>query len=152
MMDTGVRIQQALTLKRRKVDFDNCLITVKGKGNKERTIPFSVELRKRLRKFTSQHSFELVFCTKPGTKLLYDRMRRDFQKLMTKLGIKGFDSSFHCFRRTIARNYVRSGGNLFYLQKSLGHTTLTMSRRYVELETEDLQEMHTRTSLLNKLR
>jgi integrase/recombinase XerD len=149
-LDTGVRIEEALSLQRGKVDFDNLLITVRGKGSKERTIPFSLELRKVLFRYL-KHNHELVFCTLNGYHLMYDNCRRDFKKLLDKLGIS-CEGSFHVLRRTFARNYVRFGGNLFYLQKALGHTTLTMSRRYVELETEDLSKMHGKVSVLSRIR
>lgn len=150
-LDTGVRVEEALTLRRSKLDFDNLLLTVKGKGNKERVIPFSVELRKHLFKLVRTHNHELVFCSRHGSRLLYDNCRRDFKKLLGKLGIE-IEGSFHVLRRTFARNFVRSGGNLFYLQKFLGHTTLTMARKYVELEIADLQIAHSNYSPLQCLR
>lgn len=152
LLDCGIRINEALTLERSKVDLDNLLITVMGKGAKERMIPISLELRKVLFKYLRTHDFEMVFPSKYGSKLGYDNVRRDFNKLVEKLGIEGFDGCFHAFRRCFARNFVRSGGNLFYLQKMLGHTTLKMSREYVELEIEDVQKEQNRTSLLNRLR
>lgn len=152
VMDTGVRISEALDLRKEKIDFDNLLLTVRGKGNKERPIPMSLELRKVLWKFSKRHGYELMFPTRNGTRLLYDNTRRDFRKLCEKLKIDGFDGSFHAFRRKFARSYVKNGGNLFYLMKALGHTTLTMSKKYVEVETEELKEMHVRTSLLSRVR
>ena len=152
LMDTGIRINEALTLKRSNVDFDNLLISVVGKGDKERMVPFSFELRKALFAFLRLHDFELVFSNRYGNRLTYNNVRREFSSLIQRLGIEGFDGSFHAFRRCFARNFVRNGGNLFYLQKLLGHTTLKMSREYVELETEDLQKEQHRTSLLNRLR
>jgi integrase/recombinase XerD len=150
-LDAGLRVEEALTLQRSKLDFDNLLLTVRGKGSKERTIPFSIELRKVLFRYLRGSKHELVFCTKNGYRLLYDNCRRDFKKLLDQLGIT-VEGSFHILRRTFARNYVRFGGNLFYLQKALGHTTLTMSRRYVELETEDLSKMHGKVSVLSRIR
>ena len=46
IVDCGVRIEEALTLELSKVDLENLLLTVYGKGNKERIIPMSFELRK----------------------------------------------------------------------------------------------------------
>jgi integrase/recombinase XerD len=47
-IDTGCRIDELLTVKRANVDPENLLITVKGKGSKERTIPISLECRNEL--------------------------------------------------------------------------------------------------------
>lgn len=152
VIDTGIRINEALTLTRDKIDFDNLLVTVKGKGNKERIVPISLECRKILFKFLNSHRFELVFPTKLGGHLLYDNTRRDFKRLMSQLGITAFDGSFHAFRRFFARSYVRNGGNVFYLQRMLGHTTLTMSKKYVDVEMQDLQITHLKTSILNRMR
>lgn len=152
VLDTGIRISEALELRRDKVDFNNLLLIVRGKGNKERPVPMSLELRKVLWKFSQKHTFDLMFPNRDGGRLLYDNTRRDFRKLCERLGIDGFDGSFHAFRRKFARSYVKNGGNLFYLMKALGHTTLTMSKKYVEVETDDLKDMHYKTSLLSRIR
>jgi len=151
LLDTGCRIDETLTLTRDRVDLDNLLITVTGKGQKERIIPFSVELRKILYRYLREHKFPLVFCTRDGGKLNYHNLIRDYRNMCEKLKIERI-GSFHRFRHTFALNYVRSGGGLFHLQKQLGHSTLTMTRRYTELETKDLQETHAKTSILGRLR
>jgi integrase/recombinase XerD len=51
LADTGLRISEALGLTVDRVDFDNLLLTVKGKGSKERVVPFSYELRRILWKY-----------------------------------------------------------------------------------------------------
>jgi integrase/recombinase XerD len=152
LIDTGIRIEEALTLTRNKVDFENCLITVRGKGNKERIIPMSFELRKILFQYAKKHPSEVFFPTRSGGRLEYHNTLRDFKLLARKLNIEGVRISFHTLRHTFAVNYVRSGGNLFYLQKALGHESLQMTRRYTELNEEDLKMMQTKTSLLNRLR
>lgn len=48
VMDTGLRISEALGLRERDIDSDNLILKVFGKGQKERLVPFSPELRKRL--------------------------------------------------------------------------------------------------------
>ena len=48
LLDTGCRIDEALTLRVGDCDMDNLLLTVTGKGRKQRRIPFSFELRRKL--------------------------------------------------------------------------------------------------------
>lgn len=152
LIDAGIRIDEALTLTRDKVDLDNYLITVMGKGQKERILPFSVECRKVLYRYLAKHKFNLVFCTRDGCKLSYWNTLRDFKSLAKELGITGVRVSFHTLRHTFAYQYIKGGGNMFALQKSFGHTNLQMTRGYAELQTEDLQEAHLKTSLLSRPR
>ncbi len=151
-LDTGCRISELLTLDKEGIDFDNLLIRVKGKGNKERVVPFSFEVRKVLWKFTEGHQFNVVFPNTHGGRLLYDNCRRDYNRLLKKIGIEKCDQSFHSLRRAFAKNYVKSGGDVFHLQRTLGHRDLKTTRSYVDLDTEDLSVMHRRTSLLSRLR
>ncbi len=150
LIDTGVRIEEALTLTRDKINLDNLTMTVFGKGSKERVVPISLELRKILFKYLNTHKFDLVFCTRQGMKFDYFNARTDFRLLCKKLHIQS--EGFHCFRRTFARNYLKRGGNLFYLQAAMGHSRLETTRRYVEVELEDLKRTHTSVSLLSRLR
>ena len=151
MIDTGIRINEAINIEKSKIDFENLLLSVIGKGNKERIVPFSYELRKVLFKYAATQQFELLFCTKNGCKVTYDNILRDFYILVKKLGIEP-DGAFHAFRRTFATNYVRNGGNPLVLQRMLGHTTLQQTNVYIKLVSEDLQKEQHRTSLLNRLR
>lgn len=151
MMETGLRVNEVLTLEKVKVDFDNLLLTVLGKGSKERIVPFSYEFRKIFVRYLAKHKFDLIFCTSTGGKLRYDNFLRDFNNLMKKLKIEP-DGAFHGFRRTFATNYIRNGGSPLVLQRLLGHTTLQQTTAYVKLVTDDLQKEQHRTSLLNRLR
>ncbi|MBA2339232.1 MAG: tyrosine-type recombinase/integrase [Pyrinomonadaceae bacterium] len=152
LIDTGVRIDEALSLRRNDVDFDSLLVLVRGKGKKQRLIPFSLEFRKSLFKFLTKHSFDLVFCTRNGTRYSYVNCWRDFRILADKLGIEGVRVSPHTIRHTFARNYLREDGNVFYLSRALGHTNIQTTKQYIEVETEDLQEAHLKTSILSRLR
>jgi integrase/recombinase XerD len=48
----------------------------------------------------------------------------------------------------MAVNYLRRGGSVFHLQRVLGHSSLDMTRRYSNLNAEDLQAVHQKISLL----
>jgi integrase/recombinase XerD len=145
LLDTGCRISEVLGVRVQDVDLDNLLLTVTGKGQKQRKVPFSFELRKHLCKGLTHG---LVFGTLHGRALDRHVIARDVKLLCKKLGFTPPERTLHAFRHTFAVNYIRRGGSVFHLQKVLGHSTLEMTRRYANLMTDDLQEIHQRVSLL----
>lgn len=149
-MDTGIRINELLGLRRTDVDFDNLILKVLGKGNKHRLVPMSIELRKVLYRYLSKHNFPLVFCTQHGTQLTQRNSDRDLKLFLRKVGgLENVRCSFHTFRHTFAVNYLRKGGNLYYLQRILGHSTITTTEKYLKsLGIADLLKVHDGLSLL----
>jgi site-specific recombinase XerD len=153
ILDTGLRISEALSLKTlTDIDLDQAVIIVRhGKGGKSRIVPISHQLRRLLFKFTQKDQpqyGDLLFFADAGEPLEQRNALRDFKHVCDKLGITGVRCSFHTLRHSFALAYVKHGGDVFRLQRILGHSKLEMSRRYVNLSLSDLQEVHQRLSLL----
>lgn len=159
LIDCGVRINELLNIEKSRVDFDNLIITVKGKGKKERMVPMSIELRRTLHRYSTRHRFSrfdtpYFFCTSNGTKMTYRNAYRDMERLFEKVGVDKaeMDGFFHQFRRGFAKNYIRNGGSISYLQVALGHSTLEMTQHYVSPDDEDIRLAHHRLSPLSRLK
>lgn len=154
LCDTAARIDELLSLRWEDVDFDNLLLTLHGKGRKDRKTPISLELRRRLFLWqrTSETKAGLVFGTRGGTKQGRRNVLRDVKALCRELGFEPPARTLHSFRHTFALNYLRNGGSVFHLQRMLGHSSLEMTRRYANLTTADLQAVHERFSLLGNAR
>jgi integrase/recombinase XerD len=151
LLDTGARISEALSLHVSDVDMDNLLVTVNGKGRKQRVIPFSFALRKAIFRFVADfNQTDLLFTTTAGVPVRRMTALRSIKLLCRKLGFNPPARTVHAFRHTFSINYLRRGGSVFHLQKVLGHSTLEMTRRYANLVTADLQAVHERVSLLSK--
>ena len=153
LLDTGCRISEALTLRISEINLENLLVTLDGKGSKQRVVPFSFELRKAMVRYCKESNRtpdHLLFANSTQTKLGRRNVLRDVKLLCRKLGFAPPCRTLHAFRHTFAVNYLRRGGSVFHLQKVLGHSTLEMTRRYANLVTADLQAMHERVSLLTK--
>jgi integrase/recombinase XerD len=153
LLDTGCRISEALTLRVKEIDFDNLLVTLNGKGDKQRVVPFSFELRKAMFRYCKEFARNperLLFANASETELTRDNVLRNVKALCRKLGFEPPRRTLHSFRHSFALNYLRRGGSVFHLQKVLGHSTLEMTRRYANLVTTDLQAIHERISLLSK--
>ena len=152
LLDTGCRISEALSLRVSEIDMNNLLITLDGKGRKQRVVPFSFELKRALFRFIrdcARKPDRLLLASRSETKLGRRVMLRDVKLLCGRLGFNPPGRTLHAFRHTFAVNYLRRGGSVFHLQKVLGHSTLEMTRRYANLVTADLQAVHERVSLLS---
>jgi integrase/recombinase XerD len=154
VIDTGVRIDEALTLRRSDVDLDSLLVTVFGKGRKERRVPFSFELRKVLFRWERIRvrqcpCCELMFPSRQGTSWDQRNSLRGLHLLQDKLALPVF--GWHRLRHTFATNYLRQGGDIVRLSMVLGHTQITTTQRYLHLLTEDLSASHQKVSILNRL-
>ena len=60
-------------------------------------------------------------------------------------------TSCHLFRHTFAKKWVLSGGDIFRLQKILGHSDITVTREYVNMFSPDLQRDFERFNPLDQI-
>lgn len=143
LIDTGIRIDEALGLEFKNVDFDNLNLKVLGKGNKERIVPFSLEFRKHLFRYTSRNPGRYVFAARSGQRLMYRNAYRDIKALFSRLDIDGEHVHPHAFRHFFAVNYLRKGGDLYRLSRILGHTSTQTTTLYLRSMTaEQVAEGH----------
>jgi site-specific recombinase XerD len=106
VLDMGCRISEALGMRLQDCDFDNLLLTVIGKGSKERKIPMSFELRKALVRYVADfcpHHHMLVFSTRRGGKLGRRVVLRDVKMLCKRLGFNPLVRMLFVSRKYCAR-------------------------------------------------
>jgi len=130
------------------------VLKVFGKGRKERLVPFSPELRKRLYRFEQLKAkkgirSELVLAGFHDARWEKRNSSTSLYRLQRKLGLPTF--GWHRLRHTFATNYLRHGGDIVRLSMVLGHTQITTTQRSLHLLTEDLSASHQRVSILNRL-
>lgn len=154
-LDCGLRRSEIIDLKIDNVRFEQSLIRVVGKGNKERLVPLGVLSKKLLYKyiyhFRPLEDIETnrVFLNQDRTPITVDSIRSLFQRLKTSSGIKRLHP--HLLRHTFATYYLINGGDSLTLQIILGHTTLKMVTTYIHLaNTVKLYEKN-KNSLLDTL-
>jgi integrase/recombinase XerD len=161
LLETGLRISEALSLKVSDVDMVHCRLKVVGKGRKERMVKFNPELRRRLDMFINLPEHRkaqkrwgedcYLFCTRDGGPLRYDNVRRDYKDLCEAMGVKKV-GGFHRFRHHFGSNYVKRGGNVFELSDQLGHADLKTTRIYVTVDEAQLEKTNAKTSILGNWR
>jgi integrase/recombinase XerD len=112
ILDTGCRIDELLSARCSAIDLDNLLLTVVGKGDKQRIVPFSFELRKRLVRFAQVRDkrgilSEWMFSARNGGRWHQRNALRSYYLLPGRIGIP--KSGFHRLRHTFATQYLRHG-------------------------------------------
>jgi len=142
LLDTGLRLSEALSLKVDDIEGDG-VVTVLGKGSKERRVSLSRTLQAQLRPYLRARHAALeaidrpespwVFPNDAGGRLSPRAIRMRMKLYADAAGIRGVRVSPHTLRHTYALHWVQSGGDVFTLQRTLGHSSLAMTRRYVEL-------------------
>ncbi|MFC2063383.1 tyrosine-type recombinase/integrase [Chloroflexota bacterium] len=158
LLDTGIRLSELINLKVSDIDFIESCILVKGKGNKERVVPFGSQVRRTLRRYITYHRPDPDFPGIGETFLSNDGFPlkpRAIQSILTRLGKKislsGVNTNAHRFRHTFARNYLLNGGDVFSLQKILGHSSLEVVKIYVNLITSDVLSQHRKFSPVDNM-
>lgn len=158
MIDTGFRASEICSLKVGSFDMDTRHVRVLGKGNKERSSRLGPAAYKVIYQFlqeSGKQPGQFVFCCDRGISSGEPLSRGGLLKLFTRLGkvagIKG-PCSPHMMRRYFSVTFlkpivtngqiVQDGGNPMALKEMLGHTTLTMTNRYVVLSQIDFDSQH----------
>ena len=158
LLDTGIRLSEALGLRVHDIDIDGCTLKVLGKGNKERYVGFSPVLERHLRRYLVRRAVALqgigqiesawVFPNQQGGQGGAKGFQMRLKTYGDDAGVTRVRVSPHTFRHTFAVWFVRKGGSPFHLQKILGHTSLDMSRRYCDLADTDFISKHQELSPL----
>jgi site-specific recombinase XerD len=157
MLDTGLRVSEAAALKIRDVDFEAGRCRVMGKGSKERIVPIGRRARKALRRYLvvsgRVHDLDTpVFGRQGGGALSVVGLQHLIQRVVAQSSLS-LRCSPHVLRHTFARGFLTNGGDVFSLQRILGHSpaSLQVTRRYVNLLDDDLRETHRRASPVDRL-
>jgi integrase/recombinase XerD len=139
---TGNRLRTTINLKIGHLDFDNSLILMgKTKNGRQQLIPMSKSLAGILQEYLSYRKGEdedYVFCDIRGRQLTRDGTNTIMRKHHLSLGVT--KTSVHSYRHTFAKKWILNGGDIFRLQKLLGHSSMEMVKNYVEMFNEDLKQ------------
>ncbi|HEY8387099.1 MAG TPA: tyrosine-type recombinase/integrase [Parasegetibacter sp.] len=148
---TGMRRSELINLREDQLDTGNTQLKILGKGNKERIIPLSAELMKRLTEYSKgkREEFEapdteVLLVNKKGKKLsqhaVYDAVRRNLS-LVTTMEKK----SPHVLRHTFATHLANNGAELNAIKELLGHSSLASTQIYTHNSIEKLKDIHSKT-------
>lgn len=153
LLDTGIRASELCNLSLDDIDLKMGTAKVRGKGRmdhgrgKERIVYFSKATSKAIWRYLSERpetTFENVFLTQDGNPIARDRLYTMLKRIGKRAGVNGVHP--HRFRHTFAISFLRNGGDVYSLQRLLGHTSLDMVKRYLKIAESDAASAHRRAS------
>ena len=144
VLGTGNRASSICNVKITDVNYANKEIYINvTKNKKPQVIPLSSSLEIVLKEYCRiwRRAADIdgyLFCNIGEEKLTTNALRQAFGRYCKERGVSR--TNIHGLRHNFAKGWVQNNGNMFALQKILGHSTLDMTRRYVKIFSEDLKE------------
>jgi len=149
LADTGIRASELISLKITDLDPHTGTLMIRhGKGNKQRTAYLEKTALRAIRRYLKERdsNSQFLFLTETGTPLTFAGLREIVRRLASRVSIPV--PGLHDFRRFFALQSLRNGMDLLTLSRLLGHTSITTTQRYLNLDTTDLQLAHKKYSPL----
>jgi len=156
VLATGNRAGTVRNILMDDINFSESEIFIrKTKANKSMILPMSPALKKVMKEFIRKwradaSETDYLFPNVGNKPISENALWDSYAKYCRDRGVK--NTSIHAMRHTFAKDYIRNNGDVFRLQKILGHSTLEMTRRYVNMFSEDLKEDYERFSPLDTLK
>ncbi len=153
LLDTGLRVSEAAGIGLADLRPDGT-IKVRGKGARERVVPVGAATRRAIAGVLEGRAPSAgdapLFTGAAGGRLTLTGIQQLLRRLRTRAGVARRCNP-HTFRHTFAHRYLMNGGDVFTLQRMLGHSSLEMVRRYVALADGDMATRHRAASPADNL-
>jgi len=152
---TGMRVSEVVSRNMDDIDFATGMVRVKGKGSKERIVPFGSAAAEALQKWFPQRDQltmgrisrgheperEAVFLNSRGARLT----ARSVERLVAAYGVRagiGVRVTPHALRHSFATHLLEMGLDLRTVQELLGHVSLSTTQKYTHLNMDHLTRVY----------
>jgi tyrosine recombinase XerC len=146
---TGIRVSELVGINREDINFTERLICIRGKGKKERLVPFGSKAEKSLRAYLrvrskinkGQVEEKPLFLNYRGKKLSSRTVERTVDKYILRSALRRKISP-HSLRHSFASHLLSRGADLRVIQELLGHESLATTQKYTHLDLKHLLEVY----------
>ena len=155
LYSTGMRVSELVSLDMNRLDFDSKMVTVTGKGNKERLLPMGRPAVEALSAYFPQRETLILNRIKRGKRAEKDALflngrgsritSRSIERLVgTYSDRAGITSRVtpHALRHSFATHLLEMGADLRSVQELLGHESLSTTQKYTHLNMDHLMEVY----------
>lgn len=151
MFASGLRASEVVNLTFNQVDFDNRIMKVSGKGNKDRLVPFTNSAKEAmlnyingLRKDLLKEDIKYIFLNSKGNKMTVRGLEYILDEIEAKTGLYGKIHP-HMLRHSFATKMLNRGADLRTIQELLGHSSIETTSIYTHVAYENMKETYEKT-------
>ena len=144
----GLRISEAINMKTNELPL-NTSVLVKGKGKKERMVPILNITNQAIENYTKQCPYpisnsEYVFLGIRGNRMLPRSFQKAMERARNSIGLPS-STTPHSLRHSYATHLLNAGTDLRSIQKLLGHSSLSSTQIYTQIEQKRLLQVYKST-------
>ena len=146
---TGLRVSELINLKQSQINFNQGVLRIIGKGDRERLIPLGEESQRWLKNFIDgprmdillERQTDYLFPTRRGDRMTRQAFWHIIKRYAAKSGIRK-KMSPHSLRHAFATHLLNRGADLRVVQLLLGHSDLSTTQIYTHVARERLKDLH----------
>ena len=146
---TGLRVSELINLRQSQVNFNQGVLRIIGKGDRERLIPLGEESQHWLKEFLEgprmeillERQTEFLFPTRRGNSMTRQAFWHIIKRYAKKAGVEK-KMSPHSLRHAFATHLLNHGADLRVVQLLLGHSDLSTTQIYTHVARERLKDLH----------
>ena len=146
---SGLRVSELVDLKISDLYFDENMMLINGKGDKQRLVPLGAFAKKFIQLYIdnvrvlnkiSNEDRDTLFLNRNGKKLTRAMIFTIVRQLGQVIGIEKKISP-HTFRHSFATHLLENGADLRTIQTLMGHESITTTEVYMHLDTQHLSQV-----------
>jgi len=146
---TGLRVSELINLKQSQINFNQGVLRIVGKGDRERLIPLTDESQRWIQDFIDGPRMEILlerqtdylFPTRRGDRMTRQAFWHIIKRYAEKARVRK-KLSPHSLRHAFATHLLNRGADLRVVQLLLGHSDLSTTQIYTHVARERLKELH----------
>jgi len=145
MYASGLRISELVGIDVDDIELRARLVKVRGKGSKERIVPFGSKAEEAVRAYMTVRNappeHNALFVNYRGDRITARSVRRLFEKYVRAAALRAGISP-HTMRHSFATHLLNAGADLRGIQELLGHASLSTTQKYTHLADSELLKVY----------
>ena len=148
LYSSGLRVGEVVRLKTIDLNFRQKIVKVRGKGGKERIVPFNDKALQAVEDYLAfrrpKGPVKELFLNYLQQPLTTRGVRVILNKILAEIGMVK-KASPHTFRHSFASHFLSGGAEMRIVQEALGHSSLSTTQIYTHLNWDNMKKVYENT-------